>query len=294
MNNSSFPIFIPTLYDNTLIATYTNINTASNYIFKNEMNNNICIQITEKLNPSFNVNNQTYNSLNFPVLKMQADLYNNIDIYSKYFHCYNFNNFLSMLQDQIKTINNGVILNYNTSDQTISITVLKSFIDNPINSISFNQDLFNILPFQKSQKINGMSSVVFNKDIIINIDNSDYYTCSCFPNVFFCQSFFIGLKNNPIIPIEICTNGTSITNIQTQELIFMFDIIASGISYNTNSFYANNSTISMYHKFNQDNITSNHFDFEILINVGDSAYSWTLNEGDNLDITLLIYNNLIN
>jgi hypothetical protein len=195
-----------------------------------------------------------------------------------------------MLQDQIKTVNNGIILNYNTSDQTISISVLKTFIDNPINSISFNQDLFNILPFQKSQEINKLFSVVFNKDLVINIDNNDYYTCSCFPNIFFCQSFFIGLKNNPITPIEICTNGTSITNIQQQELIFMFDIVASGINYGSNYFYANNQSINMYHTFNQDTINLYHFDFEILINVNGSLFSWSLNENDNLDITLLIYN----
>jgi hypothetical protein len=294
IENGSFPVFIPKLYTGEIAATFTNRNTASNYIYFDDAGIAQCLQISQKLNPSFSVNRETYDTLTFPYLKNQSDLYNNSDVYNKYFFCYNFINFIGMLQDQMKTTNNGIIINYNTSDGTVSLSVLKQYIDSGKN-ISFNNDLLDILPFEKSPISNGLYNMVFNKDLILNINNADYFTSSCFPCIFFFDSLFIGLKNNPIVPVEICGSGLNITNIESQELIFMFDLLASGISYNSTCFYADNQNISMYHTFNQNYISSQFLQFEILINVSGTLYSWVLNENDNLPITLLIYNNeLIN
>ena len=197
-----------------------------------------------------------------------------------------------MVQKQLYTAQNGIIINFNTSDNTVNISVLKSFIDNVANSLMFNSDFFDVLPFENNYVVDSMSKLVFNTDIILDINGVNYYTSACFPNCFFFDSLIVGLKNNPIIPIEIMGNGVNITNTQTQEAIFNFDVVASGITYQSNYFYANNEYISIFHKFNQNQINSAILQFEILICVNSAYYTWELDIEDKLDIFLLVYDNL--
>ena len=120
---NSIPVFIPKLYTRSLTAIYTEINTASDYIYNFNDNNNTCVMIDNTLNPAFNYNGQTYNTTTYPILQVQRNLYSNTNETIKYFHCFNFIYFLSMIESQMQTVNNGILFNYNMNDNTISISV---------------------------------------------------------------------------------------------------------------------------------------------------------------------------
>lgn len=290
LSNSSFPVFIPKLYNNNISATYINQYTALNYIFNDSTNANAlkCIQCTEDLNPSFVYNNQRYTQNNYTFSNSQEALYYNKGPVG-FFHCFNFINFIYMVQDQIYNATNGIIMNYNTDNNTVSLSILSSYID-ASNELLFNRDFLDVLPFENNYNSPNIYALRFNKNIKLSLNGQTYYTTSSIPNCFSIDTLIIGLKNSPVKPVQLIGNGVNITNSQQQEILFNFDILPNGIQYTGQTFYANNEDINIYHKFIVNNFYTPIMQFEILISIDGNIYTWELNEGDKLNIFLLVYN----
>ena len=140
-----------------------------------------CLTYTK--NRAFNYNGQTYNTTTYPILQVQRNLYSNTNETVKYFHCFNFIYFLSMIESQMQTVNNGILFNYNMNDNTISISVLKSYIDAG-NTIAFNKSFLKVLPFIVKYFDGVMDHICFNKKLIITLNTDDYYTAIVFKHTF--------------------------------------------------------------------------------------------------------------